>query len=107
MGTNSTLLRDGWGRKRKKKTVSRQSSFCGATENRTRDTRIFSPLLYQLSYGTRLILNEHFLKQECKYRKNFFPCKSIRTEKYIFSKKIKARIPDVPQKQGIVTETGK
>ena len=27
--------------------------FCGATENRTRDTRIFSPLLYQLSYGTR------------------------------------------------------
>ena len=27
--------------------------FCGATENRTRDTRIFSPLLYQLSYGTQ------------------------------------------------------
>ena len=26
--------------------------FCGATGNRTRDTRIFSPLLYQLSYGT-------------------------------------------------------
>ena len=24
----------------------------GATGNRTRDTRIFSPLLYQLSYGT-------------------------------------------------------
>lgn len=24
----------------------------GATKNRTRDTRIFSPLLYQLSYGT-------------------------------------------------------
>ena len=28
--------------------------FCGATGNRTRDTRIFSPLLYQLSYGTVL-----------------------------------------------------
>ena len=28
--------------------------FCGATGNRTRDTRIFSPLLYQLSYGTIL-----------------------------------------------------
>lgn len=28
--------------------------FCGATWNRTRDTRIFSPLLYQLSYGTPL-----------------------------------------------------
>ena len=27
--------------------------FCGATENRTRDTRVFSPLLYQLSNGTR------------------------------------------------------
>ena len=26
--------------------------FRGATKNRTRDTRIFSPLLYQLSYGT-------------------------------------------------------
>ena len=28
----------------------------GATKNRTRDTRIFSPLLYQLSYGTFLFL---------------------------------------------------
>ena len=27
----------------------------GATRNRTGDTRIFSPLLYQLSYGTLLI----------------------------------------------------
>ena len=27
-------------------------SFCGANGNRTSDTRIFSPLLYQLSYGT-------------------------------------------------------
>ena len=26
--------------------------FSGATGIRTRDTRIFSPLLYQLSYGT-------------------------------------------------------
>ena len=25
---------------------------CGATRNRTADTRIFSPLLYHLSYGT-------------------------------------------------------
>ena len=28
--------------------------FGGATRNRTGDTRIFSPLLYQLSYGTNL-----------------------------------------------------
>ena len=30
---------------------------CGATGNRTRDTRIFSPLLYQLSYGTRICVS--------------------------------------------------
>ena len=29
-----------------------ESLFCGANGNRTSDTRIFSPLLYQLSYGT-------------------------------------------------------
>ena len=28
------------------------SLLCGANGNRTSDTRIFSPLLYQLSYGT-------------------------------------------------------
>ena len=36
----------------KKKKMLETSSFCGATRNRTGDTRIFSPLLYQLSYGT-------------------------------------------------------
>ena len=30
--------------------------FSGATRNRTGDTRIFSPLLYQLSYGTIVIV---------------------------------------------------
>ena len=30
-----------------------ESFFGGANGNRTSDTRIFSPLLYQLSYGTR------------------------------------------------------
>ena len=41
-------------------------SFCksGATRNRTGDTRIFSPLLYQLSYGTLLLC-------ECKGIANF------------------------------------
>ena len=33
----------------------------GATGNRTRDTRIFSPLLYQLSYGTKLSLKLPYL----------------------------------------------
>ena len=35
--------------------------FCGATRNRTGDTRIFSPLLYQLSYGTRFCLELPYL----------------------------------------------
>ena len=35
--------------------------FSGATGNRTRDTRIFSPLLYQLSYGTRLLFELPYL----------------------------------------------
>ena len=30
----------------------------GTTRNRTGDTRIFSPLLYQLSYGTIVICNQ-------------------------------------------------
>ena len=34
---------------------------CGATGNRTRDTRIFSPLLYQLSYGTKVCLELPYL----------------------------------------------
>ena len=31
--------------------------FGGATRNRTGDTRIFSPLLYQLSYGTVVLFD--------------------------------------------------
>ncbi len=37
----------------------------GATKNRTRDTRIFSPLLYQLSYGTNILFCG------CKGKKSF------------------------------------
>ncbi len=51
-----------------KKTGHCDRSFsCGATENRTRDTRIFSPLLYQLSYGT--------IFWECKDNKFILICK--------------------------------
>ena len=32
----------------------------GATRNRTGDTRIFSPLLYQLSYGTKMVIGRAF-----------------------------------------------
>ena len=52
------LLDTGWTKWRKRKNAN--NLFCkslafsesGATRNRTGDTRIFSPLLYQLSYGT-------------------------------------------------------
>ena len=46
-----------------------QLLICGATRNRTGDTRIFSPLLYHLSYGT-------FVSQmRCKGRDYFYICK--------------------------------
>ena len=47
----------------------------GATGNRTRDTRIFSPLLYQLSYGTRLFINTLSFDWDCKGRHFFLTCK--------------------------------
>ena len=42
---------------------------CGTDGNRTSDTRIFSPLLYQLSYGTSvsLILSECGCKNTTKF----------------------------------------
>ena len=52
---------------------------CGATRNRTGDTRIFSPLLYQLSYGT--IIYASCLKASANIERFFLMCK-------YFSKKI-------------------
>ena len=47
-----------------------------ATGNRTRDTRIFSPLLYQLSYGTRISLRTTpSFDWDCKGRYFFLTCK--------------------------------
>ena len=44
----------------------------GATGIRTRDTRIFSPLLYQLSYGTNFLLRTTLsFDWDCKGR-HFF-----------------------------------
>ena len=43
----------------------------GATRNRTGDTRIFSPLLYQLSYGTIPIRNGFSFESWCKVKDNF------------------------------------
>ena len=57
--------------------------FCGVTGNRTRDTRIFSPLLYQLSYDTKNIC----LKCGCKDTHFFNSGKFLRAKKCISSKK--------------------
>ena len=53
---------------------------CGTTRNRTGDTRIFSPLLYQLSYGTIVLLSDGNAvcpNCDCKDRQNFLTCKSF------------------------------
>ena len=52
---------------------------CGATRNRTGDTRIFSPLLYQLSYGTlRWIASAKLLLfvESTKFFRNYFSKKT-------------------------------
>ena len=54
--------------------------FCGVTGNRTRDTRIFSPLLYQLSYDTIVVLRTPILfVWDCKGRHFFINCKFFLT----------------------------
>ena len=45
--------------------------FSGATRNRTGDTRIFSPLLYQLSYGTVVLFNGCKGRESFEYSKSF------------------------------------
>ena len=48
----------------------------GVTGNRTRDTRIFSPLLYQLSYDTSFVLRTPILfVWDCKGTHFFFTSK--------------------------------
>ena len=57
----------------------------GATGIRTRDTRIFSPLLYQLSYGTIVYVCLIFLS-ECKDIYFFCLCKLFCKIFFIFYK---------------------
>ena len=51
----------------------------GVTGNRTRDTRIFSPLLYQLSYDTIFSMNSLLLFWDCKDRQNSSDSKFFRS----------------------------
>ena len=63
--------------------------FGGATRNRTGDTRIFSPLLYQLSYGTSsfYVRNQCFSIAVAKVRKHFETCKHFSRKNAIFVQK--------------------
>ena len=49
---------------------------CGAARNRTGDTRIFSPLLYHLSYGTNCVnfasAKVHIIFESAKLFADFF-----------------------------------
>ena len=62
------------GRKQQKRdAVACVSMRCGTDGNRTSDTRIFSPLLYQLSYGTSVFALQRyafFRSQQEKIFKN-------------------------------------
>ena len=69
--------------------------FGGATRNRTGDTRIFSPLLYQLSYGTVVLFNEckgkhYLLHSKCfngKYSKKMYFKEDTEKSIFFFEKK--------------------
>ena len=65
-----------------KKERLKTSLLRGATGIRTRDTRIFSPLLYQLSYGT--IICALLFVSECKDKHIFFICKFFRKKLLLF-----------------------
>ena len=55
----------------------------GVTRNRTGDTRIFSPLLYQLSYDTKIVnLIQLFLFCGCKGSETFGIHKSSGNKKH-------------------------
>ncbi len=57
----------------------------GATRNRTGDTRIFSPLLYQLSYGT-IVCNALFSIASAKVDIFFYPPNYIQKKLKISTK---------------------
>ena len=56
----------------------KESLFCGANGNRTSDTRIFSPLLYQLSYGTSRELRLNTIRDYVAH-KNFRRALALRS----------------------------
>ena len=99
----------------KKRELHRCNSLCscGANGNRTSDTRIFSPLLYQLSYGTIAVLRLQrydFFPHEQNFfllfRKLFFILLKIKTlqlqkesQNLCFQLKIRSSLPYLDKRE--------
>ena len=64
------------------------SFYCGATRNRTGDTRIFSPLLYQLSYGTNTLEKVVLTLAVAKVQHFFFSSKFFINKNILQVKKL-------------------
>ena len=74
-------------------------SFCksGATRNRTGDTRIFSPLLYQLSYGTSIFMfATNVSRLRLQRYANFWNLQTFQQKKYDFCAKNGIFVGKVP-----------
>ena len=81
----------------------KESHFCnslfisGATRNRTGDTRIFSPLLYQLSYGTSIFMfATNVSRLRLQRYANFWNLQTFQQKKYDFCAKNGIFVGKVP-----------
>jgi hypothetical protein len=69
----------------------------GATRNRTGDTRIFSPLLYQLSYGTSIFMfATNVSRLRLQRYANFWNLQTFQQKKYDFCAKNGIFVGKVP-----------
>ena len=69
----------------------------GATRNRTGDTRIFSPLLYQLSYGTSIFMfATNVSRLRLQRYANFWNLQTFQQKKYVFCAKNGIFVGKVP-----------
>ena len=74
-----------------------ESFFGGATRNRTGDTRIFSPLLYQLSYGTSIFMfATNVSRLRLQRYANFWNLQTFQQKKYDFCAKNGIFVGKVP-----------
>ena len=83
--------------KQKILTLLRIRILSGATRNRTGDTRIFSPLLYQLSYGTSIFMfATNVSRLRLQRYANFWNLQTFQQKKYDFCAKNGIFVGKVP-----------